>query len=174
MEKREHLIHTAVVCAPTAENVWGRNLHEFRDFTATHESILHEFLGMPHHFCDQFYIPRNAPFLPILKSFPLYGITTVGIYSVQFKCLAPACSEEWTIIVKKKKRWFCSCVASSLSWMASSTAINFCNCDVFWPNDGVFLGHLTVPTAYVWEPSQPALVNIQLVLDRAFRKGNSC
>ena len=35
----------------------GVNLHEFRDFTATHESILHAILGMPHPLCDQFNIP---------------------------------------------------------------------------------------------------------------------
>ena len=28
----------------------GENLHEFRDFTATHKSFLHEILGMPHQF----------------------------------------------------------------------------------------------------------------------------
>ena len=32
----------------------GENFHEFRNFTATHESFLHEILGMPHPLCDQF------------------------------------------------------------------------------------------------------------------------
>ena len=35
------------------DTVWretfeGENFHKFRDFTATHESFLHEILGMPH------------------------------------------------------------------------------------------------------------------------------
>ena len=63
---------------PISTVIWEtfevENLREFRDFTATRESFLHELLGMLHPLCDQFNIPWkfspwNAPLLPIRKSF---------------------------------------------------------------------------------------------------------
>ena len=49
-------------------NFWGRNIYEFCDFTATHESFLHKILGMPA-ICLILLIPQNAPLLPICESF---------------------------------------------------------------------------------------------------------
>ena len=83
-----------------AGNFQGRNLHEFRYFTATCKSFPHEILGMPHPLCDQFNIPRNAPFLPIHESFlprkfptiryvlvPLDGFQLFKHYSIAFVLL---------------------------------------------------------------------------------------
>ena len=50
-----HACKLIMVATVLQEIIKGENLHEFRDFTATRESFLHDILGMPHPLCDQFH-----------------------------------------------------------------------------------------------------------------------